>query len=148
MKLSPTRLKGTRSPWHAATTHETAQDRACQETQSNTGFCYEPAVGLHFSAPLHCTMKSCAMDSCLGCWGQPRAQGSGLERLHQAVKPCQAVTLCAAKCKERANFHPDRQTHCRTGGQTMRISQLTFEPKTKYLKSHSGAQHTPSSHFS
>lgn len=25
----------------------------------------------------------------------------------------------------------------------MRISQLTFEPKTKYFKVHSGARHTP-----
>ena len=160
MQLSPTRLKGTLSPWHATTIYETAQDRACQEMQSNTGFCFETAMDLHTSAPRSLpwsATKSRATEGCVGQWGQPSTPARAAHTApgtnpHPAPGGWQQAAVsqdAPSNAKRTSKFLPSLPQHthrgCRTGGQTMRITRFTFEPKMKDFKPQSGAKHAPSS---
>lgn len=164
MQLSPTCLKGTLSPRHATTIHETTQDRACQETQSKTGFCFETAVDLHLSAPplpspvYHNKPRSRGVRKAVGPAqpSTPTSQGCAHSTRHETssrsmrLAASSRLPRCTTKCKNASKFSPSLAHHthrgCRMGSQTMRITPVTFETKKKDFKSQSGAKHTPSSH--
>lgn len=78
--------------------------------------------------------------------GQGRSPGTGATRAGAARRPLRAAPPNAARASE---FPPSLLQHmhrgCRTGGQTMRITQFTFEPKINDFKLQSEVKHAPSS---
>lgn len=127
VQLSPTRLKVTLSPWHATTIYETAQDRACQETQSKTGFCFETAADLHLSAPLLPSpvyhKKLCSREVCRAVEPALHSQGCTYStNPHPAPRGWQqaAVSQDAPLNAKRANKFPPslpQHTHTEAAGQ-------------------------------